>query len=141
MNVKELIDKRDLRVVSVDKEKVKKSLEVAENKLDESKRLFSAGFYGTAFLTLYTSMFHAARSLLYKDGIQEKNHFAVYVYLSERYAKIIPKSLLNAFDKFRNTRHEILYGFEGEEDKESVESAILDGEEFLEEVKKIHGSS
>jgi uncharacterized protein (UPF0332 family) len=137
--IKELVENRELRKVKVDKEKVEKSLEVSKIKLEESKRLFSAGFFDTAFLTLYTSMFHAARSLLYKDGFQEKSHFSVYIYLQERYSESLPKNLLFAFNEFRNVRHEILYGFEGENDKEETEQAILDAEEFLEEVEKLHG--
>ena len=31
------------------------------------------------------SMFHAARALLYKNWIQEKSHFAMYIYLKEKY--------------------------------------------------------
>ena len=136
--VDELIGKREIRDVKVDGEKVRKSLEIAENKLFEAKNLFSAEFYDTAFLTIYTSMFHAARSLLYKDGYQDKSHFAVYTYLLERYADSIPKSLLNSFDEFRNTRHEILYGFEGSHTPEEIEYAIVDCSEFLEEVKRLH---
>lgn len=138
MRVNDMVNNRELRETSVDEDKIKRSLEVAEAKLLESKNLFSAGFYDTAYLTLYTSMFHAARSLLYKDGFQEKSHFSVYYYLLERYSDKIPKSLLNSFDEFRNHRHEILYGFEGKNDKDEVEMAIMDSEEFLEEVKKLH---
>jgi len=29
-------------------------------------------------LAAYTAMFHAARAVLYKDGIQEKSHYATY---------------------------------------------------------------
>lgn len=137
--INELLENRELRKVKVDKEKIKKSLEIARTKLDESRRLFSAGFFDTAFLTLYTSMFHAARSLLYKDGFQEKSHFSVYVYLQERYSSFIPKSLLFSFNEFRNARHEILYGFEGNHNREEIEGAILESEEFLEEVEKLHG--
>jgi len=134
----ELEKKREIRKVEVDQEKIKKSLEVARDKLFESKNLYSAGFYDTAYLTLYTSMFHAARSLLYKDGYQEKSHFSVYQFLLERYSNKIPKSILNSYDEFRNHRHEILYGFEGKNSKEEVELAIIDCEDFLEEVKRIH---
>ena len=138
MKVDDLFEKRELRKVKVDGEKIRKSLEIAEIKLDESHRLFSAGFFETAFLTLYTSMFHAARSLLYRDGIQEKSHFAVYIYLKEKYSGKLPRGLLNSFDEFRGYRHEILYGFEGNYKKEEIEEAILEGGEFLEEVKKLH---
>jgi len=139
MNVNECFENRTLRKIEPDAEKVKKSLEMAEIKLDESKKLFSAGFYDTAVLTLYTSMFHAARSLLYRDGVQEKNHYSVYIYIRERYSNEIPINLINFFDQFRDERHEIFYGFEGKTSKEEVEDGILDAEDFIEEIKKIQG--
>jgi len=139
MDVNDCFENRTLRKVNPDKEKIKKSLEMAETKLDESKKLFSAGFYDTAVMTLYTAMFHAARSLLYRDGVQEKNHYSVYIYLRERYYDTIPMNLINFFDRFRDERHEIFYGFEGKTSKEEVEDGILDAEDFIDEIKKIHG--
>jgi uncharacterized protein (UPF0332 family) len=137
METKDYFENRALRIIEPDLEKSKKSLEIAKTKLDESKKLFSAEFYDTSFLTLYTSMFHAAKAILYKDGIQEKSHHAVYIYLTERYSDSIPKTLLNFFNQIREERHEILYGFEGKVTKQETEDAINSCEEFLEEINKI----
>src|SRR3989344_5380900 len=76
---------RLLRKISPDKDKVKRSLEVAEIKLKEVPEAIKLGFHSYGILDAYMCMFHAARALLYNDGIQEKSHYAIYIYLKERY--------------------------------------------------------
>lgn len=137
MDIGYFFKERKLRNIPVDLEKSKKSLEIAKSKLEEAKKLFSADFYNNSILSVYTSMFHASRALLYKDGIQEKSHYAVYIYIKEKYSDKIPKNLLNSFNNLREERQEILYGFEEDVLKEDVEDAILNAEDFLEKVKEI----
>jgi len=90
----------------------------------------------------YTAMFHAARALLYKDGIQEKSHLCVVIYLREKYSDKFPISLINSFDNFRIERHETLYGLEFTPTEEDAELAIEDAKKFINVVKKIikHGA-
>lgn len=137
MKTEELFEKRLLRKIPKDGEKIKSSLRVAETKLEEAKRLFSAEFFGNSLLNVYTTMFHLGRAILYNEGIQEKSHYAVYVYLRENFSKKIPLELLNVFNRLREERHEILYGFEENISEKMVEESILDAEAFVEEVKKI----
>ena len=140
MNIKDCFEQRILRKIKPDLEKANKSFEIANSKLEKAKELFNADFFSDALVSIYTSMFHASRSLLYKDGVQEKSHYAVYIYLKEKYSKNISQKSLNIFNGLREDRHKILYGFEENILKEEVESAFLDVEEFLEEVKKLHES-
>lgn len=135
--IDELFKKRLLRKVSLDKEKVNSSIKIAEAKLGEAKKLFEADFFSNAVLSAYTCMFHSARALLYLDGIQEKSHYATYVYLREKFSNEISNSLMNSYNHHKDLRHEILYGFESEIKKDESENAILDAEDFLEEVKKL----
>ena len=81
--------------------------------------------------------FTLLRFLLYKDGIQEKSHYAVYIYLKEKYSGKISQKSLNSFNVLREERHEILYGFEENISSEDVENALLDAEEFLEEIRNL----
>ena len=127
---------RKLKKIPIDKDKVKKSIEIAEMKLEEAKKLFSSEFFNNAVLSAYTSMFHSARALLYSDGIQEKSHYATYFYLREKFSRKIPKDLLNSFNNYREIRHELLYGYCNLE-KEDAENSLLEAEDFLEEVKKL----
>ena len=136
-DIDELFKKRLLRKISVDTEKVNSSIRIAEKKLEEAQKLFESGFFGNALLSSYTSMFHASRALLYKEGVQEISHYAVYFYIKEKFADKISKSLINSLNNYREIRHNILYGEESEIREDDSENSILDAEDFLEEVKKI----
>ena len=48
----------------------------------------------------------------------------------------IPKNLIVALDNYREIRHELLYGYSNFE-KADAENAVLDAEDFLEEVEKL----
>jgi uncharacterized protein (UPF0332 family) len=135
--IDELFNKRLLRKIPVDKEKVNLSIKIAEKKLNEAKRLSESGFFSNALLSSYTSMFHASRALLYKEGVQEKSHYAVYFYIKERFSGKIPMSLINSLNHYREIRHNILYGEESEIEEDDSENSIIDAEDFLEEIKKI----
>jgi len=135
--IKDFFEKRLLRKIEVDVEKVKNSMRIAESKLVEAKKLFKAEFFSQAVLAVYTSMFHIARALLYKEGIQEKSHYATYKYLESKFSDKITSSSLSAFDCYREIRHEILYGFEEIINSAEAEEAILNAENFLGEIKRI----
>ncbi len=138
-DIDELFEKRLLRRIPVDMDKVYSSIKISETKLTEAKKLFNADFFSNVLLSAYTSMFHASRSLLYKEGIQEKSHFASYIYIREIFSDKISKALINSFNNYREIRHNILYGEESEIEKEDAENALQDAEDFLEEVKEILG--
>jgi uncharacterized protein (UPF0332 family) len=137
MKTEDLFKERLLRKIKPSLEKASSSLKIAENKLNEAKKLFKSHFFNQTVISAYTCMFHAARAILYKEGIQEKSHYAVCFYLREKYSEKIPKNLLNSFDNYRKERHEALYGFDYEAEKEDAESAIEDSEELLNKIKEI----
>lgn len=74
MKLNECFRKRLLRKERPDSEKSERSIEVAEAKLNEAKRAFSHGLLDATIVLAYTTMFHAARAILFKDGIVEKSH-------------------------------------------------------------------
>ena len=82
------------------------------------------------------SMFHAARALLYKNGIQEKSHFAMYIYLKEKYSNKIPLHILNLLNIHRTERHEAMYGLEYKPTEEDAVTAIQDAKIFIKEIEK-----
>ena len=135
MKIDDLFKERKLRKVAPDKNKIEQSTKIARSKLDESIALFKAGFNSQAILSAYTAMFHSARAILYRDGIQEKSHYAVYFYLRENYGKTISGRLLESFLNHQNERKEILYGFGYNPNKEEAESCIEDAAEFLIEIE------
>jgi len=137
MDLNDLFAKRILRKIIPDATKASSSLKIAEDKLDRAGRLMAKEFFDESFLSAYTSMFHSARSLLYMDGIQEKGHYAVYVYLSEKYSGKLPRELLEAFGHYQRERHKVLYGFDEGVGEEICKSIIEDSERFLVKIKEV----
>jgi uncharacterized protein (UPF0332 family) len=137
MNIKDCLKERILRKIPMDLIKVESSLKIAEVKFEKARNLLKSEFFEEAVLSAYTSMFHAARALLYKDGLQEKSHFAVYIYIHEKYSDKISKSLINAFYNYQKDRHRVLYGFDEELCEEDAKKAIFYANDFLISIKGI----
>jgi uncharacterized protein (UPF0332 family) len=135
--IKECFRFRLLRKISPDKEKSLKSIEKAEKRLEKAKDLLKFNFFEEALMESYMSMFHAARTLLYLDGIQEKSHFAISIYLKEKYGKKIPINIIDFLGIHRIERHDSNYGFEYEPDKQDALRAVKDAETFLTEIEKL----
>ena len=102
MTLQECFDRRQLRIVSADPLKALSSIETAIDKLVQARALEKAGFSQVALVTVYAAMFHAGRALLYSDGVQEKSHFCLVVYLREKYGR---SGKLDARDPARDVRH------------------------------------
>ena len=137
MNIDECFKKRMLRKTLPDIKKAKRSLEIAGKKLETAKNSFEKELYGPTIIYGYTSMFHSSRALLYRDGIQEKSHICLVLYIRENYSDKIPPYLVNSLDSFRKERHETLYGLDFIETKKDAELSIEDAEQLLGTVKKI----
>lgn len=75
--------------------------------------------------------------MLYKDGIQEKSHYAVFIYLKDKYSNKIGKELLFEFNNAREQRHEGLYGLESEFNKDDAEHIVNVAESFYKKINEI----
>ena len=98
-----------------DRTKALQSLKVAQSKLVEAEKLAEAGFENVALVSAYASMFHSGRAILFKEGIVEKSHYCLVMYLKENYATPgkIDHEIITLMDAFREERHEVLYSLEG----------------------------
>lgn len=123
MKINELFEKRMLRKIEPDLEKSEKSKEISNKFLKDSKKLLKLNHLQMSLLATYNSSFHPLRALLYKDGIQEKSHFAISVYVKEKYLNEF-KDLTVDIDTIRNQRHEGLYGLDYDIDSKDCEYAI-----------------
>lgn len=141
MNISDCLKEGLLKKERPDIEKAKRSLERAEDKLGLAKRERDAGIFESAVITAYTSMFHSARALLFRDGIVEKSHYAVFVYVKEKYGDRIERRFLNELNSLRLERHSLLYGLEeAMVSKEEAEGIICVASDFLEAAGKIISS-
>ena len=135
-NIEDCFRFRLLRKIKPDEEKAKKSLEISKNRLKEAGRAIELKIFQYAILESYMAMFHAARALLYKDGIQEKSHFAIFIYLKEKYSDKIPLHILNLLNIHRIERHEAMYGLEYKPEEQDALAALEDAKVFVKEIEK-----
>ncbi|MGV8162115.1 MAG: HEPN domain-containing protein [Candidatus Nanoarchaeia archaeon] len=136
MNVAECFEQRLLRKIPIDKDKVLKSIISSNKFLKKADVLMKQKIYDFVIIATYSSMFHSARAILYRDGIQEKSHFAISIYLREKYFKELGP-LIFELDVGREQRHEGIYGFDYEFSEEDCIHAIKYAREFHKKVLEI----
>lgn len=139
MNLNDCLEQGLLVKTKADPAKAKSSLEMAKHKLELSQTEFEHDIFEGAIINAYASMFHSARALLFKDGFKERSHFAVYVFVSEKYGNQIERKYLSELNALRLTRHELMYGLEksAEVQESNADTAIKMAEGFLDAVRKI----
>ena len=130
-----------LKKTKKDIKKAESSLKISKENLEDANSQLESRLFKWAFIAAYTSMFHAARALLYKDGIKERSHYCLCIYVKENYRGIIEAKYLNELNILREQRHRIMYGDENIRTKEveevEAESAVVMAEGFLKAVKNL----
>lgn len=138
MDVEKCFEEGLLKKDKPDKRKALKSIEMGEYRLERARGLFRMKIFDMALINVYLGMFHIGRALLFKDGVREKSHYGLYVYLREKYSDKIEQRFLNELNSLRLERHEFFYGLEKKEIKEvEAESAIDMAGLFLKAIKKL----
>jgi uncharacterized protein (UPF0332 family) len=135
MNLERLFREGHLKKIPPSMERAEKSIKVSARYLSEAKQTARMGISDLAVIAAYSSIFHAARAILFKDGVGERAHFAIYEYLVEKH-KGFGEELINAFDMYRKLRHSVAYGLDTHTNKEDAEGITEFAEEFLGKVKK-----
>jgi uncharacterized protein (UPF0332 family) len=138
MRVDDCFEKRLLRRSKPDPLKVTKALEMAQVKKQRALDLFENDFFEESIVASYTCMFHAARAILFHDGIIEKSHACVVAYLRENYSSKLGQNMINWLDTYRLERHESFYGLEKATiDEDEAKDALEKSEKFLESIQLI----
>ncbi len=139
-NVEDCFKFRLLRQIKPDKGKAERSMEIAKQRLKRAEEAIKLKIFEFAILEAYMTMFHAARALLYHDGIQEKSHFAIFIYLKEKYNNRIPFYILNLLNIHRTERHEAMYGLEYKPEQQDALVALDDAKSFVKEIERVLSS-
>jgi uncharacterized protein (UPF0332 family) len=115
-----------------------RALDMAFDKIARANELHANGFFDESLVASYSAMFQAARAVLFNEGIIEKNHYCVILYLTERHSSDIGLEMISWLDTYRLERHQWFYGVErlGTDMQES-EEAIRRAGEFLERAQKV----
>jgi len=139
MNTEQCLEQGLLAKSKPDQEKAKSSIEMAQHKLELAEAEFGHKLFESATISAYASMFHSGRALLFRDGFKERSHFAVHVYISEKYGGKIERKYLNELNSLRLQRHGLMYGLEmnNEVQESDADTTIKTAEGFLQAIRKI----
>lgn len=138
MNIEDCLLQGLLKEDHPSQEKAKRSIQMAKAKLELSNREKGAQIFESAIIAAYSSMFHAARSLLFRDGYKEKSHFGLFVYIKEKYSDKLEPRFINELNNLRLERHNLLYGLEKSDVNEiEAENTVSIAQDFLRAVQII----
>ncbi len=142
MKLDECLEKGLIRKASPSPEKATNSIALAEHKLELCQSEFDAGIYEGAFISAYSAMFHAARALLFRDGFKEQSHYALYIYIKEKYGSKLEMKYISELNSLRSIRHNVLYGNPEDVTPREVleaeaESALKTAAGFISAAKKL----
>ena len=115
------------------------SIKQAEHFLEEAFELIEKDIKDMAFIALYSASFHAARAILFRDGVKERSHYCVSKYIEEKYREkeLITMQQAIVLDSLREKRHSIQYSLEQTEITEDLNEVYNEVENFIERVKDI----
>lgn len=122
-----------LRKTKPSKQYAIKSLETSLNYIQNAKDNLEIKNNNLVIFCSYTSMFHSARALLFRDGIKERSHLCIVSYLRETYPKL--RSLSNQLDAYRRNRHNTLYALDFLISDNEAQQAIEDAKQFNKQIK------
>ncbi|MDD2665525.1 MAG: HEPN domain-containing protein [Methanocellales archaeon] len=137
MNLDDCFSQGLLRKINPDMENARRSIEISKEYLEKAMKNEGIECYDVAVILCYTSMFHAARSILFRDGIKERSHVCIPLYIQSRYPEL--ERYANILDSYREFRHRIMYRLGISIDKNDADEAIKSAEEFLSQTKELIG--
>lgn len=125
-------NRRHLRPVEPSKEKSDLSIKQAKEWLEEAKRNLENEAYRSAQISTYLALFHSARAILFRDGIREKNHYCIGIYL-EKYVNsgYLEEEYAMLFDRMRGARNADQYSFQIAPSPEEIKSGIESADDFI----------
>lgn len=127
-----------LRRVEPSAIKSNESIMQAKEWLSEAEKNINIEAYRSALASIYLVFFHAARSVLFRDGVREKSHYCIGVYLEKYVQKdILEEEWALIFDRIRSARHTNQYSFHVHPTIEEVESAIKASEKFIGRMERL----
>lgn len=115
--------------LSPDIENARKSLRESKRNIIDAEKNLKIGCFNVVVVLGYTAMFHAARGLLFKDGVKERSHACIPVYLRVKYPQL--EKFVDVLDSYRIFRHRTMYGLEVFIDKIEAKEALSAAKEFL----------
>ncbi|MCX6768635.1 MAG: HEPN domain-containing protein [Candidatus Micrarchaeota archaeon] len=128
-----------LRRIPQARRDAEEELKAAAEWLGEAEKNIKIEAYKSAIISSYNSMFHAARSILIRDGVRERSHFCVARYLEDSYAKkgLLEKKWVELLDFYREMRHEDQYTTTFVATEKDAKGALAAAREFAGRMKAL----
>lgn len=137
-NIEDCFRQGLLRRVEPSLTKSKESIAEAREWLSEARKNVEAEAYKSAISSLYLAIFHSARAVLFRDGVREKSHYCVGVYLGKYVEQgVLEEDWVLIFDRMRSVRHTDQYSFQIHPSKEEVDSGIDIAGKFMNRMEKL----
>jgi len=124
-----------LRRTSPDMENAKRSLTLSMNNIEDAAENLPLHRYRVVVVSSYTAMFHAARAILFKDGIKKRSHECIPLYIKEHYRDL--ERYANILDAYRRLRHNAIYGLDFVLDHAEAQASLETAKDFLEKIKSV----
>jgi len=135
MRLEECFGRGLLKRIPADHENALRSLELSMSNIEDAEENLRIRRYRVVVVSSYTAMFHAARAILFGDGIKERSHECIPIYIKESYPKL--ERMANTLDSYRRFRHNAIYGLDLTLDETEAGAALDSARELLQEVRKI----
>lgn len=127
-----------MRKVEPSRTKSEQSLIQARDWLSEAEKNLEAEACRSAISSAYLAIFHSASAVLFRDGVREKNHYCIGLYL-QKYVKegTLEEEWPMLFDRIRSVRHADQYSFMAKPSEEEVQAGIDLAERFIERMEML----
>ena len=137
-NIDDCFERGLLRKVEPSRTKSEQSLLQAGEWLSEAEKNLEAEALRSAISSAYLAVFHSARAVLFRDGVREKSHYCIGLYL-QRYVEDGPleEDWPMLFDRIRSVRHADQYSFMALPTVEEVQAGIDLAERFIERMERL----
>ena len=141
MDFEECVRRSYLRRIEPQPELGRLILAKARSFLESARKNLDMGIHNGALVMAYLTFFHAARTLLFRDGWREKSHAYISAYLREFYVKpgIMEVKWVRYLDYVRDLGYQGQYDVGFSPEPEDVEAIIPKAEAFIEVVENILG--
>jgi uncharacterized protein (UPF0332 family) len=128
---------RGLKKINSDPDSARKCLVTAAGHLDDAEASFEIKRYRLALTSSYEAMLHAAKALLFKDGIKEHSHVCVPIYIRKAHPEL--EEYANTLDSYRLYREKATYGFDVMVNEEEAKGALENAKYILKKMKELTG--
>jgi uncharacterized protein (UPF0332 family) len=137
-NIEDCFERGLLRKVEPSRSKSEQSMLQAGEWLSEAEKNLEAEAYRSALSSAYMAVFHSARAVLFRDGVREKSHYCIGLYL-QRYVEdsTLEEDWPMLFDRIRSVRHADQYSFMALPTVEEVQAGIDLAERFIERMERL----